>query len=52
MSMDIIISLGGILLLLSLGLYLLQGKGGMLIAGYNTLPREEKEEALLSSFSP
>lgn len=44
MTIDIIISLGSILLLLSLGLYLLQGKGAMLIAGYNTLPEKEKEK--------
>lgn len=44
MITEIIISLGGILLLLALGLYLLQGKGAMLIAGYNTLPKEEKEK--------
>lgn len=44
MTTDIIVSLSGILLLLALGLYLLQGKGGMLIAGYNTLPKEEKEK--------
>ena len=30
--------------LLVLSLYLLQGKGGFLIAGYNTLPKEEKEK--------
>lgn len=29
---------------LALSLYLLQGKGGFLIAGYNTLPKEEKEK--------
>lgn len=44
MTNDIIISLLGILLLLALGIYLLQGKGAMLIAGYNTLPKEEKEK--------
>ena len=44
MTTDLIISLGGILLLLALGLYLLQGKGAMLIAGYNTMPEEEKEK--------
>jgi len=39
-----------ILLFLGLSLYLLQGKGGFLIAGYNTMSAEEKadidEEAL------
>lgn len=30
--------------LLVLSLYLLQGKGGFLIAGYNTLPKEEKKK--------
>ncbi|HSJ39090.1 MAG TPA: DUF3784 domain-containing protein [Planococcus sp. (in: firmicutes)] len=44
MITELIISLGGILLLLALGLYLLQGKGAMLIAGYNTLPKKEKEK--------
>ncbi|WP_422124543.1 DUF3784 domain-containing protein [Planococcus sp. X10-3] len=44
MIKELIISLGGILLLLALGLYLLQGKGAMLIAGYNTLPKKEKEK--------
>ena len=39
-----LIPLGTILLLLILGLYLLQGKGAILIAGYNTLPKEEKEK--------
>lgn len=44
MTTDIIVSIGSILLLLSLGIYLLQGKGAMLIAGYNTLPEEEKKK--------
>lgn len=44
MTTDIIISLLGILLLLVMGIYLLQGKGAMLIAGYNTLPDKEKEK--------
>lgn len=30
------------LLLMLLGLYMLQGKGLFLIAGYNTMPKEEK----------
>ncbi|MFK8795064.1 DUF3784 domain-containing protein [Planococcus plakortidis] len=33
---------GGVLLLVLLGLYMLQGKGTFLIAGYNTMPKEEK----------
>ncbi|MFD1031579.1 DUF3784 domain-containing protein [Metaplanococcus flavidus] len=44
MMTEIIVSTGSILLLLSLGLYMLQGKGAMLIAGYNTMPKEEKEK--------
>ena len=44
MTTDIIISLLGILLLLVMGIYLLQGKGAMLIAGDNTLPTEGREE--------
>lgn len=44
MATELLVPLGGILLLLALGLYLLQGKGAMLIAGYNTLPKEEKEK--------
>lgn len=39
-----------ILLFIGLGIYLLQGKGGFLIAGYNTMSKEEQaqydEEAL------
>lgn len=42
MTTELIISLGGILLLVILGLYLLQGKGAWLIAGYNTMPKEDK----------
>lgn len=35
--------IGGIaLLLVLLGLYMLKGKGAFLIAGYNTMPKEEK----------
>lgn len=37
--------IGGVaLLLVLLGLYMLQGKGMFLIAGYNTMPREEQEK--------
>lgn len=35
--------IGGVaLMLVLLGLYMLQGKGTFLIAGYNTMPKEEK----------
>ncbi|AUD13268.1 MULTISPECIES: DUF3784 domain-containing protein [unclassified Planococcus (in: firmicutes)] len=35
--------IGGVaLLLVFLGFYMLQGKGAFLIAGYNTMPKEEK----------
>lgn len=44
MIFEMLIPIGTILLLLFLGFYLLQGKGAMLIAGYNTLPKEEKEK--------
>ncbi|WP_052131456.1 DUF3784 domain-containing protein [Planococcus sp. CAU13] len=44
MTAEIIVPLSCIVLLLVLGLYLLQGKGGWLIAGYNTLPSEEKKK--------
>ena len=40
--MEMLIPLGGMILLLSLGIALLQGKGAWLIAGYNTLSDEEK----------
>lgn len=33
-----------IIIFLILAIYLYQGKGGFLIAGYNTLPEEEKEK--------
>lgn len=33
-----------ILLFIGLGIYLLQGKGGFLIAGYNTMPKEKQAE--------
>ena len=39
---EMLIPLGGMILLLSLGIALLQGKGAWLIAGYNTLPDDEK----------
>jgi len=40
--MEMLIQLGGILLLLIASLFLLQGKGAMLIAGYNTLSAKDK----------
>lgn len=40
--MEILVPLGGMLLFLTMGLVLLQGKGAILIAGYNTLSAEEK----------
>lgn len=42
MTMEMIVPLGGMLLFLTMGLVLLQGKGAILIAGYNTLSAEEK----------
>ena len=42
MTMGMIVPLGGMLLFLTMGLVLLQGKGAILIAGYNTLSAEEK----------
>lgn len=44
MNADFLILFATIILFLALSLYLLQGKGGFLIAGYNTLPKEEKEK--------
>lgn len=44
MTAEMIIPLGLLLLYIALGIYLLQGKGGWLIAGYNTMPKEEKEK--------
>lgn len=40
--MEILVQLGGMLLFLTMSLVLLQGKGAILIAGYNTLSAEEK----------
>lgn len=42
MTMEILVQLGGMLLFLTMSLVLLQGKGAILIAGYNTLSAEEK----------
>ena len=42
--MEMLIQLGGILLLLITSLFLLQGKGAMLIAGYNTLSAKDKAQ--------
>lgn len=44
MTAEIIVSASVIVLFLVLGIYLLQGKGGWLIAGYNTMSKEEKEK--------
>lgn len=44
MSVEIVVPVGLLLLFIALGIYLLQGKGGWLIAGYNTMPKEEKEK--------
>lgn len=41
---EIIVPIGLLLLFIALGIYLLQGKGGWLIAGYNTMSPEEKEK--------
>lgn len=41
-TMEILIQLGGILLLLITSIFLLQGKGALLIAGYNTLSAIDK----------
>ena len=40
--MEMFIQLGGIVFLLIASILLLQGKGAMLIAGYNTLSAEDK----------
>lgn len=44
MELTAMIIAGVALLLVLLGLYMLQGKGMFLIAGYNTMPREEQEK--------
>lgn len=44
MTAEVIVPIGLLLLFAALGIYLLQGKGGWLIAGYNTMPQEEKEK--------
>ncbi|WP_203333521.1 DUF3784 domain-containing protein [Planococcus beigongshangi] len=44
MTAEIIVPIGLLLLFIALGIYLLQGKGGWLIAGYNTMSKEEKEK--------
>lgn len=44
MPMDMIVPLGVISLFLSLSIYLLQGKGAMLISGYNTMSKENKAQ--------
>lgn len=42
--MEMLISLGGILLFLMMSIMFLQGKGAILIAGYNTMSEEEKSK--------
>ena len=44
MSMEMIVPLAVIILFLILSIYLLQGKGAMLISGYNTMPKEDKAQ--------
>lgn len=36
--------IGMIILFIVLGTYLMQGRGAFLIAGYNTMPQEEKDQ--------
>lgn len=40
--MEVLVSLVGMLLFLTMSIFLLQGKGALLIAGYNTMSAEEK----------
>ncbi|MDQ0427255.1 hypothetical protein QOZ98_000080 [Planomicrobium stackebrandtii] len=42
MAMEMLVPLGLMILFLILSIILLQGKGAFLIAGYNTMPAEEK----------
>lgn len=42
MAIEMLVPLGLMILFLILSIALLQGKGGFLIAGYNTMPAEEK----------
>ncbi|XKE94615.1 DUF3784 domain-containing protein [Metaplanococcus flavidus] len=44
MTAEVIVPVSLLLLFIALGIYLLQGKGGWLIAGYNTMSKEEKEK--------
>ncbi|HSP21351.1 MAG TPA: DUF3784 domain-containing protein [Planococcus sp. (in: firmicutes)] len=44
MPMEMIVPLGVIFLFLILSIYLLQGKGAMLISGYNTMSKEDKAQ--------
>lgn len=44
MTAEIIVPIALLILFTALGLYLLQGKGGWLIAGYNTMSQEDKEK--------
>ena len=40
--MEILVPLGGVLLFFTMSIIFLQGKGAILIAGYNTMSSEEK----------
>lgn len=42
MTMELLIPLGGVLLFFTMSIIFLQGKGAVLIAGYNTTSAEEK----------
>lgn len=42
MTMELLIPLGGVLLFFTMSIIFLQGKGAVLIAGYNTMSAEEK----------
>lgn len=41
---DIIAAVGALIIILIIFIVLLQGKGGFLIAGFNMLPKEQKEK--------
>lgn len=42
MTMELLVPLGGMLLFFAMSITFLQGKGAILIAGYNTMSAEEK----------
>ena len=44
MNMPAWVMLGIVLLFVLLGIYFSRGKGAMLIAGFNTMPKEEQEK--------